>query len=500
MRELIDIVVTESTGLANRKPGDRWRNDRGDEIVFQDLQFYPQQGSYPDVAARDQAFDQVSRQIGHSAQTMSWVSPPRANDLAFALAHFVDANNPQRNYYIAKAFREISPIRTQNNFPNMLPGGFRLQTKAAKKEASGYKPTEVLTKLQGLTPNDIYQQVENHFGADSDEARAMTLFMQAKTFPLAIPRGNMDATAFSNYFCEMLQPMALVMGKPVKGNAAEAERLFLGNQGFSTCTIGFGSGQNTGLSDSILTNPAGQEIVLSSKAGSGAWAAASNLKSKVDEIRNTPAGQTLLQHDSQEVAILDTIVKGGYIKGPLDLAEQFQIITPDQSQQIMALRKVTDAQQVSQILDQDLMARYNDKLRSFKDIEAASQRMVPFFHMLTVIAHQVAEHVNTQTNFRKAASEILNQGALIQMYTITRVTGDEIIIQEFNTLYPSTAVTDVLLRAGKTYYSTGNKGNFTFEILKNKAKSSTQTLSEQTEPLLQSALGRRWRTPYRTQK
>ena len=485
MREFIDLL--ESVGLANRRPGDRWKNAAGNEIVFQDLKFYPEQGAYPDVAAREAAFDEVTKSIGHTAQTMSWVSRPTKSDLAFALAHFKDANDPQRDYYIAKAFKDIHPTRAQNKFPNDLPGGFRLQTKVAKKEASGYKPTEVLTQLQNQTPDSILRQVQQRFGADSAEAQAMTLFMEAKTFPLAIPLRGMNATAFSNYFCEMLQPMALVMGKPVKGNAAEAERLFLGGQGFTTCTISFGTGQNTGLSDSTLTNPKGQQIILSSKAGSGATAAASNLKAKMDEVRNTPAGQALLQKYGQEVAMLDTIVSRGYISGPLDLAQQFGMLDQGQVATIRSMRSVTDAKTALSMMDDRLAAIY----RSFKSRDPS--KTVPFFHMLTAVARMVADHVNTKTNFSRAASDILNQGALIQMYTVTRTQGDNIVIEEFNTVYPSQAVTDVMLRSDKTYYSTGNKGNFTFEILKNQAKSQESPQAQSPQAAMMESYGRKFR-------
>ena len=484
MRDLIDLVVTESVGLANRRPGDRWQNASGDEIVFQDLKFYPEKGAYADVQAHDAAFDEVTKSIGHTPQTMTWITKPTNKDLAFALAHFKDANDPNRDHYIAKAFKDINPIRSQNKFPNDLPGGFRLQTKAAKKEASGYKPTEVLTQLQNQTPDSIFRQVQQRFGADSAEAQAMALFMAANKFPLAIPLRGMNATAFSNYFCEMLQPMALVMGKPVKGNAAEAERLFLGGQGFRTCSISFGTGQNTGLSDSTLTNPQGQQIILSSKAGSGAFAAASNLKNKMDEVRNTAAGQALLQKYGQEVAMLDTIVGKGYIAGPLTLAQQFGILNADQAATIMSMRKVTDAQQAMNMLDDNLKALYN----SFRSRDAS--KTVPFFHMLTAVARAVEDRVNTATNFSRAASDILNQGALIQMYTVTRTQGDNIVIEEFNTVYPSQAVTDVMLRSDKTYYSTGNKGNFTFEILKNNAKSAASPQAQGPGQAMMEAYGR----------
>jgi hypothetical protein len=409
------------------------------------------------------AIAKFAESIGVPPQSISWMNQPKGA-LAFGIAHFVDARN--QDYYLGRYYRSISPNRQENSFPNILPGGFRLQTKAAKKEQMAYKPTDVLTQLKDLTPDDIYQQIVTKFGADSDEARATEIFMSAATMPIAVPRGNMDPDAFSNYFCELLQPIALVQGKPVKGNASQAEAIFMPDTGFGSCTISFGSGKNTGLSDSTLTDPKGRQIIVSSKAKDGASAAASNLKEKVDEVRNTENGQKLLKDHAEEVAMLDMIVDGGYINGPLNLAVLYNIIDQDEANQIKALRKYSGDPIGKGILSDRLEKIY--QARSSDD----PSRIVPFFHLLAAVAHLVADYVNDNTGFSDAAAEILNQGALVQMYTITSVTKDQIIIKEFQTVYPSKTVTGVRLHAGKTYYSTANKGNFTFQILKNGAKPS----------------------------
>jgi len=54
---------------------------------------------------------------------------------------------------------------------------------------------------------------------------------------------------------------------------------------------------------------------------------------------------------------------------------------------------------------------------------------------------------------------------LLQMYTKAKLSKDNIItLEPFRCVYPTTLVTNVKISAGKTYYSTGNKGNFVFEI------------------------------------
>jgi hypothetical protein len=462
MRDILDKihqVMIESVGLANRRPGDRWANDQGDEIIFSGLEFYPKTGSFSDENDMTAAISQVADKIGFDPSAIVWTNQPRGSR-AFAIAHFVDAEN--QDYYLGRYFRSISANPRENSFPNDLPGGFRLQTSAAKKERSGYKPTEVLTRISDLAPQDIAKQIRSRFGDSSDEARAIDAFMSADRFPMSIPRGNMDFAAFTNYFAEMLQPMALVMGKPVTGNAQEAEEKFLTRGGFDQCKISFGSTAASGLTDSTLTNPAGQSIGLSSKAKSGAKASARNLNDKVQEMQQTEDGRKILENYPEEVAILKMIVDGGYIDGPLNLAMTYGLIDAEEKQQVKSLRKLGPS---------DVSNMISDRLNTFyQDRRAADPTSaIPFYHLLAAIAYQVADYINENTDFSRAASEILNHGAFMQAYTTATQRGDSIVLNAFNYQYPSTAVTDVLLSAAKTYFSTGNKGNFTFQILKNGA-------------------------------
>jgi hypothetical protein len=89
--------------------------------------------------------------------------------------------------------------------------------------------------------------------------------------------------------------------------------------------------------------------------------------------------------------------------------------------------------------------------------------------MTASIAYNVADYVNKNTNFGQAASEILNNAALVQIYTSTSVSADTITITKMEAVYPSKTISNVYLDASKVYYSTGGKGNFTFTIMKNGA-------------------------------
>jgi len=471
---LLDSILTESVGLANRKPGTLFANPEGDQLVFQGLEFYPQGGgAYASPEEFQDALAQVCQQLGITPQSIQWVSPkgdavatPAPGKGGFGIAQFNDDSG--KSYYLGRYFQKISPIRAENSFANKLPGGFTLQTAVAKKEAAGYKPTDVLSNLINLTPADILSQIQTKFGADSDEARATEIFMSSTSYPIRIPLGNMNYTAFTNYFCEMLQPMALVMGKKTTGSAQDAAKKFLTKGGYTTCSITFGSSKIGGLTDSTLTNPAGQIMGLSSKAEAGAKASAKNLVEKIDEMAADPDGQKLLKKYAKEVELINTVTAGS-TPGSLNTAVLAKIITPEELDQIMAIRKLPPGSEVvgQKLLSKNLEKKYEG--RKARDPSA----VIPFFHIRAVIANEVAAWVNKNTNFGQAASEILNWGAFIQVYTHADQKGDEIVLKPFDVVFPSTAVTNVELSADKTFYSTGSKGNFTFKILYNGATDVT---------------------------
>lgn len=88
----------------------------------------------------------------------------------------------------------------------------------------------MLTNLRNQTPESILAQIATAFGQDSNEYKAAVIVSNAKSFPISVPAGNMDFAGFRDYFCEMLQPIVLINGLPVKGNAAEAAATFMGKK------------------------------------------------------------------------------------------------------------------------------------------------------------------------------------------------------------------------------------------------------------------------------
>jgi len=279
----------------------------------------------------------------------------------------------------------------------------------------------------------------------------------------------MNAAAFRDYFAEVLQPIALVLGKKVGGNAAEAADIFFGKGAdYSDCTISFNNNTIGGLYDSLLANPEGKQIKLSSKGKDGANASVTNLIKSVQELDAAPAGAKLRKTYAEEIEMLESINKLGHFGAPLSIAEKYDIINANEAAQVMALKSLGPR---DDIIGTGKLSKRLESMYQGRKARAMS-RIIPIEHMISAIAYRVADYVNKNTNFGQAASTILNNSALVQMYTITSDSADTITINELNAVYPSKTVTGVLLDASKAYMSTQGKGNFTFEILKNGAKPS----------------------------
>ena len=466
MRDLLDIIdksipLQEGVGLANRKPGEKFKNSVDDIITFQGLDFYPESGQFPP----DDSMADAIAALKDQGINIHWTNQAAANSRAFAIATFTGEDN--RPYYLGRFFKEINPNRTKNNFPHdAIPGGFVYQSKVGQKENSGLKPSEWLTQFQNNTPQSILDQCIAKFGADSDETIALQTFIESD-IPVKVPKGNMNPEAFRDYFAEVLQPIALVMGKKVAGNASEAAEIIFGKGStYSDCTISFNRNTIGGLYDSLLVSPEGKQIKLSSKGKDGASASVTNLQKAVQELSAVPAGQNLLKKYAEAIEILDTIDEQGHFGAPLALAQKYGMISAEEAGQVMQLKKMGPNDRIigSGILSDKLERMYQG--RKARD----PGRIIPIEHMISAIAYPLADHINDKTNFGEAASSILNNAALVQMYTYTTVVGDTITITKLEAKYPIEAVTGVLLDPSKVYFSTGGKGNYTFTILKNGAK------------------------------
>ena len=196
MRDILNLLdsLTESRGLSGRAPGAIYK--RGDtpedQIVFQNLTFYPKVGQYATKEETQAAFDKVQKQLGHPIEK---VNAPSNTNKAFAIATFDTAVGTR---YLAKFAQNIKPVHDSNKFfqTDDIPGGFSQADARGSKEKVGYKPNQVLTEFKSQTPESVLAQIQTKFGADSDEYNAAVIITSATSFPVSVPSGKMGFAGF----------------------------------------------------------------------------------------------------------------------------------------------------------------------------------------------------------------------------------------------------------------------------------------------------------------
>ena len=454
MREFINIIeqLNESTGLAGRKPGDVFKNENGDEAIFNDIKLFPEGGGKYTPEELDQALADVEQQVPN----IQWQNSRSGRTGGFAIISF-------GNFVIGQYLQEVKPSLTDNHISNSFTvdgSTYKFGGKAAAKADAGLSPQDLLTDKLDLTIPKIMNQLASSLGTDSPLYAVAHNIAMGQPLPMSFdaPEG-VSFSAFRDYFCEILQPMALQKGQ-YTGNAGEAANRFLGGS-FQKTLISFDDSKTAGLSDSVLSTTDGRSVLVSTKGGKGATASASNLIDQIDKIAETPDGQKFLNKHKEVVDMLREIQSAGQAGAPLMLGVRYGIISPDDADMISAFKKLSPVSLDN--IDQLGLSDNLVKLAQGRNTDDPDNVNL-YYHLMAAVAHKAAEQVNEKTKFSKAAAEILNNGALVQMYTKASEGKGKWTLQEFNTVYPGESIKGVYLSAGKTYYSTGIKGNYTFKI------------------------------------
>lgn len=466
MRDILNKIDTllESTGLANRKPGDIFKNKEGDQIAFNKIEFYPRNGGKFDS-------EQLNSAIQKLGADVQWQNSPSKSGGGIAVVTFETEKGPIQYGFFRK---EIYPNKLDNKIKNDSIPGYSFSGKAAEKIQSGLTPQDLLTKKDNLTQEEIIEQLIKKLGEDNPLVQVAIRVSRNEKFPLRFPAPEgISFTGFRDYFCEILQPMAIQNGQ-YEGNAGEAAETFLDGS-FAGTLISFDAAKNAGLSDSILSTPEGKYVKISTKGGKGAQASVKALADSLNELQVSPIGKKLLDTYSDTVDMINEILARGQVGAPLYLGVRFGIISEDEAQQILNLRKLPPINLNN--IDQLELSDNLKKLAKERDTDMPESVNL-FYHLIASVAHLAAKEVNNKTDFSKAATDILNNGALVQVYTVSTESKKEWVLERFDTVYPSKSIKGVYLSAGKNYFSTQIKGNFTFVI----DKTGKKPKEENSEP------------------
>ena len=461
MRDIIDKLnlLTEATGMAGRKPGDVYRNSDGEEASFIDMAFYPNQGKL--------APEELDQLINKSFSDVHWQNAKTGRTGGIAIAE-LSING--ENVLIGRFLEQVKPSKTDNYVPNTfvindVPWKYvgkagKAGQNAVSKADSKLSPQDLIGQPIDLEIEDIMNQLAMSLGTDNPLYAVAHRIAMGEPLPMtfAAPEGY-SFTAFRDYFCEILQPIALQRGQ-YTGNAGEAAKKFLGGS-FQDTLISFDESKTAGLSDSIMTNAEGKFVKISTKGGKGANASAKNLIDGVNELSTTPEGKKLLNKHKEVIDLLREIQSKGQAGAPLYLGVKFGIISEDEAAKIAALKNsnLTSLKNIGSLgLSKKLQNLATERTTKNPD------QVNLYYHLMAAVAAKAATAVNSKTNFSAAATEILNNGALVQVYTKASEGKDTWKLGEFNTVYPGSSIKGVYLNSAKSYYSTNIQGNFTFKI------------------------------------
>jgi hypothetical protein len=464
MRDLLDKLsfIVESRGLGARKAGEVFEDPEGNQIKLVSVDFFPEGGgAFNTLEETQQAIDNVIQQLGIQPVESNWFRQSQTR--AFGIAQFQGEQGPLA---FIRYFKSVAADPTQNEWNNQtgIPG-YRYASKAAKKTQSNATPQDILTQQEDLTNEDIVAQIAEKFPGSVLVTVAEHIARGGELPYVFQAPAEMDLATFQDYFCELLQPMALQTGQ-YEGEGEDAEARFLPDGGFANTLISFGATKTEGLSDSIMIDPSGRKMKISSKGGKGAAASSKNLIDAYEELKQGGADNKLLKKVEDTIKIVNNIVSAGQSGAPLQLGVDYGIINENDALFIQSIKKMAPVP-LQTISDIDVNGKGPSK--NLVNLALSRTTNTPnnvnlYFHCIAAVAHKVANYINKHTNFGRDAAMILNNSALLQVYSKVTFQGKQWKLNKFNTKWPGSAVTTVAIDAGKNYYSTGIKGNFTFII------------------------------------
>ena len=197
MRDILDKLenLSESTGLANRKSGDVFRDGEGNEIVFNNIKFFPEQGGKLEPKELDMVIRQVSDELSSDIQ---WLNNRSPRSGGFAISSF---SSPEGELFFGRYLESIKPDFTGNYVPNQI-GDYRFAGKAAAKIQSGLTPQDLLIDRIDLTVEDILKQLASKLGTDNALYQVAYKLAMGEPLPMTFDAPKEESfTGFRDYFC-----------------------------------------------------------------------------------------------------------------------------------------------------------------------------------------------------------------------------------------------------------------------------------------------------------
>ena len=463
-----EFKITESKGIFGRIPDkDQYLHTDGRTAIFKGIVSRPDPadggGQFESKEERDKDIETFEK---NNNAKITWTNVP-GNNLAYAVA-IVQTSENQTEYW-GRYFRlmKVSMISAWQN--KDIPVGWKLQTSGATKMDRGLEPQSLIkTPKQFSGAQEVIDQVKANARDEDKEILAQALVDSSQGKMAVFPGQKEIETAIRDYFGEIMGPVAM-MGGAVLGQAEDARNELAGGADWKDCKVIWPQDMNEPLIDSKFFAPNGKTIGISSKGGVGASASIVNLYNGLLRIADenddgTYVGKNdnhkkFIAENQVAIDVIRTIQKNPAKKGPFELGVQFGLCSRE------LFEEATRYQQAGKVEFEGMSdeatkivgnTKFNTKVIGFNVGNAITAALVK----------EVGNHVNNKTNFSDAALALLNNASIIQLYTKTKLQGDDVVVTNYNAVYPPKFSGRIGLDGGKNYYSTRIGGKFSFKFLK----------------------------------
>ena len=466
----LDTILTEaSRGLLYRKPGDTFI--QGDpknpsaKMVFRTVTYFPSQpGEYKDSIALSKAIEKAEINF----PGLQYSNKATGSSKGFAILT-LDGPLAGQETFVCRFFQKIMPDMTGKWKNDELPGGWQLAKSTSLKASYGLKPADLLsTNVMFNNPIAILNELSNK----PKVAALIPGMEQLLANQLPVFNGQKDMlSAIQDDLGEIMAPIALAKGLITDNGAQAARDALLDGADWSGCQISFPAGKNNGLVDSyVYVN--GIEVGISSKGDKGATASIKNVADGIDIARkdNTPEHKKALTNFSKQIAVVDKIKNTPALDFPIVYAVEHEIISSRVGEKIKELISL-GAKTLNKI---KLTAGDRNVLEYYASMINAKTNLPNYcigYHILSAVAREVSEDINGDPKFGKACLYFVNVNPIMQIYMKAAVSGEDVKVTGFKSLYPPNFQGTILVDSSKNFTATGVGGklNFAYSPDKNAA-------------------------------
>ena len=445
-----DFLI-ESKGLFGRRIGDPFSDKNGNIINFQGIDIYPSDkgnDAFPDEKSMINTYKQVSK--NKDPQEVNQRNP-RAR--SFAIAHF--ALNDGSQYHWVKWFIKVPTNLLSSAWKNdEVPNdgnGWELALSSSKKSKTGLSPKELIqTDKEAFST--VPSIVDKIAPGISEELRQGVGQIASGKLPATFVGQKDKFEAIRDNLGEVIQPIALMSG--VVGGDAEKAAAEVLKAPYSKCKVVWPQSKTTRLIDSYFIAPTGETLGISSKGGNGAAASIDNIFAAIKKAKlNSPE---LVKKYNYAVSLIQILAENDSKQGPIQLGLKLKIISPELVDEINTYIRVPTKN--SKKLSREAKLLVEDYIA---DVTNPGYNVGS--HLVSAVAKKICQTVNNENRFSAACIAFLNQSSIIQVYTDAKVSGNDVQITGFRSVYPPNYSGKVLMTT-KLYGATTIKGKITFKI------------------------------------